>query len=263
MPLTPFDKLQALGVGFLAGAAAFDPALPSLVMVHGAGSRGEMWLNQIGPLKVHANTLALDLPGHGATPGPAASTIAGYAGWLRETIEEAFDGPLVVMGHSMGGAVAQQAVLDGCAVCGLVLVGTGARLKVAPDFLDGFRQDFRRTVAAIMDWAHAPGAPAELVREGERYMLACPPEVVGGDFEACSRFDVREALSVIQVPSLIVCGTEDRLTPPKLSHELAGSLTDSRLCLISGAGHMVMLEERAAFNQVVAEFIQAISRADR
>ncbi|VBB43239.1 Hydrolase, alpha/beta domain protein [uncultured Desulfatiglans sp.] len=256
---TPYTVLTRAGVGFEAGSNRFFPDRPTLLMVHGAGGRGARWLNQTGPLGRTLNTVAVDLPGHGGTAGPAPSEIADYAAWLEGVVAPAFESGVVLMGHSMGGAVALEAALRGAMnIQALILVGTGARLHVAPDFLKGLRERFEETVEAIVGYAYAPGAPEELLKEGARMMKDSGMSVVSGDFEACSRFDCRESAGRIACPALVLCGEADRLTPPKLSEELGRLLQRASVQFIPRAGHMVMFESPTILNRAVQAFIEGL-----
>jgi pimeloyl-ACP methyl ester carboxylesterase len=149
----------------------------------------------------------------------------------------------VIGGHSMGGAIAQEMALSyPQQVLGLVLVGTGARLRVLPTILEGTLADFEKTVELICGYAYSPRAPRELVRQGQNQMLQVSPQTVHGDFAASNAFDVMGRLGEIHCPTLIICGADDALTPPKYSSFLAERIGGARLEIIAGAGHMVMIE---------------------
>ncbi|MDA1000442.1 MAG: alpha/beta fold hydrolase, partial [bacterium] len=138
---------------------------------------------------------------------------------------------------------------------GLALIGTGARLRIAPELLDRVRTHFEETVELAIQWAFSPNAPAALIEQGKKDLLAFPPDVLHGDYNACNRFDVMERLHEIDMPTLVVCGDEDRLTPPKYARYLAEKIQGARLEIISGAGHMSMLERPAALGRSMAEFL--------
>ncbi len=231
-----------------------------MVMIHGAGGSSFVWQSQLYGLDPALNTLALDLPGHGDTPGPGMDQIAGYAHWVTSVLRELGLGPVLLMGHSMGGAVVLEMALQSPEIAaGIVLAATGARLQVAPSFLEGLKARFEQTVDEIIHYAYAPDADPLLVREGARLMKAAGAPVVYGDFLACNRFDRRQDLARISSPCLILCGDQDQLTPPKLSERLHQGIPESRLRILPAAGHMVMIEAAEAFNRAVVEFAAALT----
>ena len=136
----------------------------------------------------------------------------------------------------------------------MVLVATGPRLLVAPAFLEGFLKNFEGTIDSLMGYAYASHADPAMIRQGARIMKEAGGEVVHGDFLACNGFDRRDDLKRIQLPCLITCGEQDRLTPPALSEKLHKSISGSKLKIIKGAGHMVMMESYRAFNEAVRDF---------
>jgi pimeloyl-ACP methyl ester carboxylesterase len=79
--------------------------------------------------------------------------------------------------------------------------------------------------------------------------------VAWGDYIACDTFDMRERLTAIRVPTLVVCGREDRMTPVKYSEFLAQRIPQAELSVIEQAGHMVMLEQPAAFNAALGDWL--------
>jgi len=229
----------------------------TLLFVHGAGGSHLNWPPQLRRL-AGANTYALDLPGHGKSEGQGRTSISAYADFLAAFLDALGLGKAILVGHSMGGATALDFALRYPErLAGLVLVGSGARLRVAPAILDGIGQDFQAAVRLICDYAFALDAPEQLKREGRRQMGQTHPHVLYGDFAACNAFDVMDRLGEIHCPTLALCGTADRLTPPKYSTYLCDHIPNAQLVLIEGAGHMVMLEQPEAVTQAIADFSSA------
>ena len=231
---------------------------PPVVFVHGAGGTHQHWLYQVRDLP-GSPSYAVDLPGHGRSAGLGRDRVAAYADWLVAFFDAAGLDRAVVVGHSMGGAIAQDVALRYAdRIVGLGLVATGARLRVAPAILDGILADREAAVALITDWAFGPEAPPEMVRLGRRQMGETPAEVLHGDFVACDVFDVRARLGEIAAPTLVLCGTKDRLTPSKYSVFLRDGIAGATLHLVEGAGHMVMVERPQAVVQALTGFLETL-----
>jgi pimeloyl-ACP methyl ester carboxylesterase len=247
--------LRGEQAGLVKGRGGYDPARPSLLMVHGSGGCGAGFLPQLSGLGEHVNVVAIDLPGHGGTPGPGLESIDAYAAWLGDFLEA---GPVrpVLLGHSLGGAVVMTLALTRPHLMrGLILAGTGSRLRVLPAILEGVLADFAPTARLVVQTAYAPGADPRLVEQGVHIMQQVEPRVLWGDFTACDRFDIGERLKEITHPTLVLVGENDRLTPPKYSQRLAEAIAGSRLVVLPGAGHMAHVERHREFNQAVLEFM--------
>jgi len=233
--------------------------LPPVVLIHGAGGIHRHWLPEVQGVGAVTRAWALDLPGHGRSEGRGRDTIAGYVEVIRGLLDALSLDRAIIGGHSMGGAIAQMFALscpDRCA--GLILTATGARLRVLPAILDGLLSDFEATVGLVGEYAYGPDTPPELLRLARQEMLRNDPQVFHDDFLACDNFDVMDHLGEITAPTLILCGTADRLTPPRYSQYLRERIAGSSLTFIEGAGHMVMLERPAEMNQAITRFLQAM-----
>jgi pimeloyl-ACP methyl ester carboxylesterase len=226
-----------------------------ILFVHGAGGSSAAWRFQKGLDKV-CEVVLTDLPGHGKSPGEGFREIDDYATSVIATIEESGLAGCCLAGHSMGGAIAARIAIERPGLLsGLILVGTGARLRVFPQILEGVLKDKEKTVREIMGFAFSKKAPPPLVEGGIAVMMTAPKEVIHGDFSACDRVDMMEAVKSIGLPTLIIVGEEDLLTPPKYSQYLAGQIPGAQFCLVPDAGHMVMLEKPAETNRAIEEFI--------
>ena len=254
--MSPAEILKSMKVGFMEGPNGYREGLPTLLMIHGAGGRAQMWQSQVRQLGEEINTVAIDLPGHGNTRGPGMDTIASYAAWIHEILVHLDMKPLFLMGHSMGGAVVQEAaLLYPELLSGIILAATGPRLPVAPPFLEGLRNQFEGTVETIIKYAYSPGADPVLVGQGAQLMKEAGPSIVHNDFLACDQFDRKNDISQINLPCLIICGKEDKLTPSSLTEALKKAIPGARFTLVPSAGHMVMIENVKAFNQAVHNFV--------
>ena len=136
-----------------------------------------------------------------------------------------------------------------------MLVGTGVRLRVFPEILEGIMKDKKKTLRSIIEFAISKNAPDSLKKGCFDEMMKCRAEVIYRDFSACDHFNATNALNTINTPALIVCGTDDILTPPKYSRYLHESIKGSELVLIKDAGHMVMLEKPEEVNKAILKFV--------
>jgi len=233
---------------------------PVLVLVHGAGGTRLHWPGELRRLP-GATVYTLDLPGHGRSGGRGCDTIEGYVEAVVAFLQRLRVERAVIVGHSMGGAIAQTLALSSSGqvgVAGLVLIATGARLRVAPAILDGIRSDFEQAAELITRFAWSPEAPSSLVERGRKTLLEADPDVVWGDFATCDRFDVIDRLGEIRSPTLVVSGSVDPLTPVKYARFLVERIPQARYVIVEGAGHMVMLEQPGKVMQVVQEFLVGI-----
>ena len=160
----------------------------------------------------------------------------------------------------MGGAIALEFALRYPArLAGLILVGTGAKLRVAPEILTGIQDDFAGTTELLAQWAHGEHVDPNLLRLYTRRLREVDPQTLRADFLACDAFDRRADVSRIVLPTLILCGDADRMTPVKFSQFLHEQIAGSQLIVVPGAGHMVMLEQPAAVAESVAAFLSNLA----
>jgi pimeloyl-ACP methyl ester carboxylesterase len=232
--------------------------IPPLVLLHGAGGSRLHWPRELRRLNI-ADVYALDLPGHGKSEGAGRQSVAEYAARVLEWIKDAWVQRPVLVGHSMGGAIALQAALEApAAVSGLVLIGSGARLRVAQPILDGSSREetLAQAVDVFVDWSYSENAPRALRELSARSVRETRAAALHNDFLACDKFDVMGRLGEVRAPALVMCGSEDRLTPEKYSRYLADHLPDARLVVLPGAGHMAMLEQPQAAAEAVLAFLR-------
>jgi len=260
----PMEPSAEIAKGDLFYTVSRGPAdSPTLILVHGAGGNRLHWPAELRRLP-GATVYTLDLPGHGRSGGRGCDTIGDYAETVVEFLDTLEIEQPIIVGHSMGSAIALTLALDFAGpstssgqarVAGLVLVGTGARLRVAPAILEGIHSDFKGSVGLITRFAWSPETPPALIELGRRALLETGPDVLFGDLAACDRFDVMERLEEIETPTLVIAGTADRLTPVKYARFLAERVPNAQLALVEGAGHMVMLERPAETAKAVREFL--------
>lgn len=249
------QHLEGSDINLVQGRGGYDPARPTLLMVHGSGGRAQSYLPQLSGLARDFNVASIDMPGHGQTPGPTPQRVEEYSRWLGDFLAA---GPIrpVVMGHSLGGAVILQLALERPRLIkGLILLGTGSRLRVMPAILDGIKADFESTAAMVVRYSYAAGADERTIDQGIEELSANDPKTVWSNFTACDNFDVSARLNEITMPTLVLVGEQDQLTPMKYSEFLAKGIAGAQLKVIENGGHMVNVEQHKAVNQAIAGFM--------
>ena len=201
-------------------------------------------------------SLAVELPGH--PTGSGYSTIEDYASSVEEYIrKEAVKEP-VLIGHSMGGGIAITLALANFKLAGLVLVGTGARLRVHPALLSKVNENYEEASKLIATWSVSPSSDPVIAERIAQELLRMNSQVTYGDFIACDKFDRMNDVQKITCKTLIVVGEDDRMTPVKYSQYLHQKISGSKLVVIPGAGHSVMLEKHRLFNGAVEAFLDSL-----
>src|SRR5262249_13841322 len=194
--------------------------------------------------------------GHGGSGGGIPKSIEDAAAVVAEFLDALGITPVVIGGHSMGGAIAQQLALSYPErVAGLILIGTGARLRVLPRLLDLLATNDAEGVNLLMSLAVGAKAPADLKTVLHRATANNAPGVVRGDLQACDRFDVMSRISTITVPTVVICGDEYQLTPPKYARFLGENIPGAPVVVIAGAGHYVQVEKPRETTAAIREFL--------
>ena len=225
-----------------------------IVFIHGAGGNQKVWVNQVEYFK---NSLAINLPGHDG--GEGKRSIDEYVEYVKHFLDERGLKEVVLVGHSMGGAIAQMFALKyPDYLKAVVLVCTGAKLRVLPKIFELIMQNYSKAVELIVDMALSKNTSQTIKKQVIEELLKAKPEVVYGDFEACDKFDIMDQVANIKVRTLIICGSEDMLTPVKYSKYLNEKIANSILKIIDGSGHMVMLEKPKEFNSILEEFLNSL-----
>jgi pimeloyl-ACP methyl ester carboxylesterase len=232
-----------------------------VVLLHGAGGSHLSWPPEVRRL-AGVRVYALDLPGHGKSPGRGQQSIAGYARAVLEWLASVGLNRAAFIGHSMGGAISLEIALQNPeSVLALGLVATGARLPLPPDILTDAASSttYRKVSEAIRRLAFSPAVDAQLVDLVIHRMAEIRQSVMYGDLLACQEFDVTGLIERIHRPTLVLCGSEDRMAPLRYSQFLADTIPSGRLAVIPEAGHMVMLERPQAVALALEGFLSGIA----
>lgn len=235
---------------------------PPLVLIHGAGGMSLYWPPELRRLPRY-DVYAIDLPGHGKSGHcDGQQTIEDYAKYFVHWLESIHLRRAVIVGHSMGSAIALTlAIHHPEYVVGLGLIGGGARLRVHPELLS-FTADpttFLKAVDFLVTHSFCSTTPTRLVELATRRLETTRQSVLHGDLLACDRFDVMDQLGEIQQDTLVVCGAEDQMTPVRYAQYLASSIPHACLSIIPNAGHMVMLEQPRLVAGSLLSFLKEVS----
>ena len=231
----------------------------TLVFIPGAGLTWQLWRAQMEGLAAVANTVAVDLPGHGSSPGNGLDSVAGYAALVAQAMEELNLPQPIPCGLSLGGAVAQQLLADyPDRFAGGVLINTGARLRVLPLIFEALKENKDDFLELIFHSAIAEKNRTETTHNLLSEIMDCPPEVAAKDFAACDAFDIMERLQLIKVPVLVVGSAEDTTTPLKYASYLADHIEQAKLITIAEAAHLAPLEKPVEINEAIIDFLSQL-----
>lgn len=233
---------------------------PPILLLHGGGGSHLSWPPQIRRLNGQ-RMFTLDLPGHGKSEGIGRQDIAEYGKAVIEFMKAVRLSAAVVVGFSMGSAIALSLALQyRKRVLGLGLIGGGAKMRVASSTLEmaANPSTFPAAVQTIIEYSYSSTADPRLKELAVEQMTATRQAVLYGDFLACDSFDVMERVKKIHVPTLLICGSEDRMAPPNRSEYLRDQIEGAELYTVERAGHMVMIERPDEVAGLLTGFLNQI-----
>jgi len=239
---------------------ADDPDRKALILIHGAGGDHLSWPTQLRRLSGY-RVYTPDLPGHGKSRGHGLQRIPAYGETVLDWLRELKLPKMILAGHSMGGAIALWLAINHPELLhGLVLMSTGATLPVNLSLIEELATQvgFPTAVENIMRWSFSSRIEPALVENVKKHMLKLRPSVVAGDFRACDRFDIRSDLDQVQVPTLVMVGDEDKMTPIRFSEELVNGIKGAEIEVVKGSGHMIPIEKPVVAAKKVREFMDRV-----
>lgn len=220
-----------------------------LVFIHGSGCDQTVWSGQVDEIGDDGRIILIDLPGRGAERTPPTASFQELVDHARSRIPAA---PGVVVGHSLGAAVALSLALEARAA-GVVLVGAAPKVAIPESMADKAERNFDATLEGLRRALFHKDSDPRLQEAGLNVMRRVSPRALANDLRAASSVDFTNSAHNLSIPALFVCGSHDRVTPPTASMELQ-RLVGGGLEVIDGAGHMPMLEKRTEFNSLLRRF---------
>ena len=226
-----------------------------LILLHGIGSNSRSWRRQFDGLSAYFNVIAWDAPGYGQSSDPVGKpSIEFYAKRLRGLLDTLAIKSIFLLGHSLGGVIAQEFYrLSADYVRALILCDT--RFLGSLSTLHQRLTALRTMTPAERAAERAPQllsrrASRELVQEVESILSEARPPAYEFAAIALAQSDTRDVLRGLRVPTLLIWGSDDEITP--LWEEVPAG---ARLEIIPNAGHLCYIEEPDRFNAIVREFL--------
>ena len=231
-----------------------------LVFLHGAGCSSLSFYYQ---LRHFRSAKAIDLPGH--PDGKPCESVDGYVEWVRGFIRARRYKNVILCGHSMGGAIAMRYALNYPEeLQGLILLGTGARLRVHPHYLERCKEqgdDNMPWLDQHLDYYR--DVDEEVLPVLRQRAAEMGPQIEFNDLTACNSFDVMERVGEITLPTKIICGSDDVMTPVKYSNFLANSIEGASEAIIPGGSHFVHMEKYQKVNEQIEDFLSTFKASSR
>jgi pimeloyl-ACP methyl ester carboxylesterase len=259
------------------GGKAFDPALPTIVFLHGGEQDHSVWILQSRYMAHHGyGVLALDLPGHMRSAGPALTTIESMAELIAGALRASGAERLMLVGHSMGSLVALElapALRD--KVHGVVLIATAFPMRVSDALLDATKSSPPKAMEMINVWSHSasiaafdrkPSSPGpgfsnvwSNLRLMQRVAQRNGSDVLRADFSACNAYQRgAQAAAELTCPALFILGTSDSMTPARAAQSLIDACKDATVVSLRGTGHSLMAENPDGVREALRLFASRV-----
>jgi pimeloyl-ACP methyl ester carboxylesterase len=236
------------------GGKALDAKLPTVVFVHGAQHDHSVWILQSRYLAHHGyGVLAVDLPGHGRSAGPALPTVGDLAEWIAAVQDAVGVKQAAIVGHSMGSLIALEcAARHPDRVAKIALLAAAYPMKVSAELLDATKNNEPLAQDMVNIWSHSahahypnnPGPGFWIIGENLRLMQRQKPGVMHVDFAACNAYaGGAQAAAGVRCPALFLLAQRDQMTPLRAARDFAKSISGAQTVIIDGSGHNMMGEK--------------------
>jgi pimeloyl-ACP methyl ester carboxylesterase len=232
-----------------------------IVLIHGAGSNAHTFHRQVAALGEHHSPIAPDLPGHGRSAGvEGLRTVQDYADFIAAFLDTLKIKAAVLLGHSMGGAIAMDLALrHPDRVEALILSSTAAKFNVGADRLEELRAvSMGRMPQAFNTDGYSQKTLQEnfeVVREGWMEQIRTDPRVRHTDMVAVAQVDLRGEIGKIARPTIVLAGADDTGTTVAEAELIAGKISGAKLHVFADAGHFAPRERPADYNAAIEGFL--------
>jgi pimeloyl-ACP methyl ester carboxylesterase len=262
------------------GGRPFDPQRPCAVFIHGAQHDHSVWILQSRYLAHHGfAVLALDLPGHGRSDGPALESVEAMAERIARALAPLDTQRFILIGHSMGSLIALEVALRlKERVAGIALCGTAFPMRVSDELLSATRDAPAAAMEMINVWSHRPSITPFAVRPGnpgpgfsivwenlrlmQRIERNNGKTVLPTDFAACNAYTGGvDAIKALTCPVLFVLGAADSMTVPKAARALIDAAANAKVVQLPDTGHAMMAENPEGVRRALADFARAAGAA--
>jgi len=227
-----------------------------LLYLHGAGGNGHFAHKMLDILSAKHSPLSLDYPAHGRSSGTESlKSITAYSDFVYAFWKKLGVRPAVLIGHSMGGAIAMDLALRHAdMVDGLVLTCTAAKFNIPDDRANIWKQVMQGRVGQPFTRdSCSPATPMSIVQEGWMEQIKTDPRVRYFDLVACQQVDLTARLGEIRKPTLVLAGQDDVTTPVAQSEQLRDRISGAKLAVVAQAGHWLPIEKpQEACDAIVA-----------
>jgi pimeloyl-ACP methyl ester carboxylesterase len=257
-----YFNIESSKIACWVNSSNFGAHEQSLIFIHGSGGDHSAWSHQYARLHKYYNILAIDLPGHGRSKGSGESDVGNYCLWVKKLLDSLPLKNIILVGHSLGAAITLQFALNyPQKIEGIVAVGGGMKMPVNPSLLEFLKTNPVESIELICKFSVAKANREKFMAPLMKNLAQARIDVLQGDLLACDKLDLTEELRKISLKVLVICGAEDKMTPPEFSRQITEGISGAKLCLIEGAGHMVMMERPEEFNEALNNFALSISKA--
>jgi len=242
------------------GGMEIDTKKPTILLMHGSGLSHIVWsLHEQFYVAQGFNVLAIDLPGHGNSEGPALKSIQEISDWVKKLMNEINIKTITFVGHSQGSLVG----IDFGSrypelINKLVLVSGSYRMPVNQDLIDLAEAGDEKAVLLMMKWgyegskAFIGGNPVKKIINSSREIR----EILAVDLNACNNYkDGKESLEKINCPTLCIFGDLDKMVPLEVGNKMAAMIKNSEKKVINNCGHMIIFERAFEMRKLVKEFL--------